>query len=513
MAAIPSDLSDAERQVWEAFRTGDVCDFAGRGVTYSADWALPRGDLGADWGPERTIRAEFLARLLLDGPDPVAGRTPGLHLTGARIVGDLRLRGARVDAYVDLRGCRFENRIDLGDATTNTLRIIGSVLNGVRARRARVDGDLCLTTCRIRDGVLLTDAHVANDVVLNGSRIRPMRDGDAVSADGIQVTGDISAHGPFHALGTVRMRSARIGGRVTFYRARLDAPEGLDSRGHSKPAFDGAGMNVEQSLHMSDRFTATGSIRLIDARFGDAYILDHAAVLGRETDTLALWRATGRTLSIVVEPTPRGRVLLSGAQWGALTDVPGTWPEDPGRMAIGGMTYAVLRSTRPMDLAQRLRWLAAATPDYEPQPYEQLALAYRASGQDEEARSVLLAKQRRNRETLRLPGRLWGWVQDVTIGYGYRPARALAWLVALIAIGTTVFGLDRPSPLKADEAPHWNPFFYTIDLLLPVLSLGQESAWNPGGWTQWVAYVLVMLGWILAGAAAAGATRVLNRGA
>jgi hypothetical protein len=219
---------------------------------------------------------------------------------------------------------------------------------------------------------------------------------------------------------------------------------------------------------------------------------------------------TARALSMVITPTPQGRILLSGSQFGALTDTPDTWP-DAARIALGGMTYSVLRSTRPMSLAQRLEWLANATPDYEPQPYEQLAAAYRASGQDEEARSVLLAKQRRNRETLRLPGRTWGYVQDAAIGYGYRPTRALGWLVALIAIGTLVFSLDRPTPIKSDEHPHWNAFFYTLDLLLPVVSFGQDSAWNPGGWTQWVAYLLILLGWVLAGAAAAGATRVLNR--
>lgn len=510
MTGVPDDLTAAERRVWEAFPRGSRCVFGTPAGPTSSDWPTPAPDFGADWGEDRTVRAHVLARLLVAGPEPEPGRTPALELVGARIVGRLNLRGARIEAYIDLRGCRFEDRVVLDDAATSTVRLIGSVLPALRARRVRVDGDLCLTTCRVAQGVSLTDAAIGTDLALHGSRLLPMGDGRCLAADGISVSRDLTANARFHSTGTVSLRSARIGGRVTFQRARLDALPGTDVRGFRNLALDGATMVVEQSLHLSDHPTVTGSIRFNDARFGDACVIDHAGILGDEDEILAMWRVTARTLSLVVTPEPRGRIALSGAQFGALTDTPDAWP-GAGRIAIGGMTYAVLRSTRPMALDQRLDWLARATPEYEPQPYEQLAAAYRASGQDEEARSVLLAKQRRNRGTLRPAGRAWGWVQDAAIGYGYRPARALAWLSALIAVGTVAFALDRPSPVKADEAPHWNALFYTVDLLLPVVTFGQEAAWNPGGWAQWLAYSLVMLGWVLAGAAAAGAARVVNR--
>ena len=71
---------------------------------------------------------------------------------------------------------------------------------------------------------------------------------------------------------------------------------------------------------------------------------------------------------------------------------------------------------------------------------------------------------------------------------------------------------DRPAPVKADEAPVWNPFFYALDLLLPVVSLGQDGAWRPDGAAQWAAYTFMLAGWVLAGVAAAAATRVINRG-
>ncbi|WP_436787316.1 oxidoreductase [Yinghuangia sp. YIM S10712] len=508
----PDDLSAAERQVWDAYRHGVRCVLGGAASGPSSHRGpVPDDDEGADWGPERTVRAEVLARLLVGGPEPAPGRTAALDLAGARVVGDLNLRGARVEAYVELRGCRFEGRVLLNDAVTGTFRLIGCTTVAVRARRVRVDGELSVTMCRVERGIVLSDAAIETDLTLNGSRVAPSADGQAIAADGMVVNRDLSANGPFRSIGVVNLRSARVGGRVTFYRARLDALPGMDARGFRHLALDAAGLVVEQTLHLSDSPAGSGSFRFSDARFGDALVISYAAILREPDEELLMWRVTARTLCLDMAPGSRGRVILRGARLETLTDTPDTWPTGPDRVTIGGMTYAALRSERPLDLRQRLVWLADATPDYEPQPYEQLAAAYRASGQDEEARTVLLAKQRRNRETLRLPGRIWGHVQDATIGYGYRPTRALAWLAALIAAGTAAFAVDSPTPVKADEAPHWNPFFYTVDLLLPVVTFGQEAAWNPGGWAQWVAYTLVMLGWILAGAAAAGATRVINR--
>jgi len=60
--------------------------------------------------------------------------------------------------------------------------------------------------------------------------------------------------------------------------------------------------------------------------------------------------------------------------------------------------------------------------------------------------------------------------------------------------------------------PHWNPALYALDLLLPVIDLGQDNAWREVGTGQWVASALILLGWMLATTAAAGASRLLRRG-
>ncbi|CAM5647498.1 hypothetical protein SCYAM73S_03924 [Streptomyces cyaneofuscatus] len=62
-------------------------------------------------------------------------------------------------------------------------------------------------------------------------------------------------------------------------------------------------------------------------------------------------------------------------------------------------------------------------------------------------------------------------------------------------------------PLKSGEPPLWNPALFALDLLLPVIDLGQAGFWQlHDGW-QWLSTAPVLLGWVLATTVAAGATR------
>lgn len=162
-------------------------------------------------------------------------------------------------------------------------------------------------------------------------------------------------------------------------------------------------------------------------------------------------------------------------------------------------------------VARRVAWIRRS-PGYGPQPYEQLASWYRAIGHDEDARRVLLAKQRHRRRSLSLPARAWGHLLDVTVGYGYRPWLAGIWLLVLTLLGSLAFGADSPRPVKPGEGAPFQPLVYTLDLLIPIGGLGQRTAWY---WTddslQWLAYLLIALGWVLTTAVIAGVTRALQK--
>ncbi|MCC3773193.1 oxidoreductase, partial [Streptomyces sp. UNOC14_S4] len=193
-----------------------------------------------------------------------------------------------------------------------------------------------------------------------------------------------------------------------------------------------------------------------------------------------------------------------------LVDRVESWP-GPGGLVMPGFSYENLIPMGRFPLERRLEWVAAATPEYAPEPYERLAGVLREGGEDADAREVLLAKQRRRRETLPPAGKAWGFLQDWTVAYGYRPGRAAVWMVVLWAAATVYYANHPLARVKPDEGPAWNPALYALDLLVPVVDLGQGQAWRPTGAAQWVAAVLTLLGWILATTVAAGATRLLRR--
>lgn len=159
-----------------------------------------------------------------------------------------------------------------------------------------------------------------------------------------------------------------------------------------------------------------------------------------------------------------GRIRSSGA--GA--DEPGNWPA---KLRLDGFTYDDLQpyaraKSRPCEPG-RLAWLACDA-RYLAQPYEQLAAYYRRLGQEEEARTVLLAKQRRQRKGLRLPGRS-------LVGYGYKPSRAFGWLVALLIAGSVYFTLNPPASLDPARHQQFQPVLYTANLVIPIVTLARAA--------------------------------------
>jgi hypothetical protein len=156
-------------------------------------------------------------------------------------------------------------------------------------------------------------------------------------------------------------------------------------------------------------------------------------------------------------------------------------------------------------------WLSRSS-GYLPQPYEQLAASYRRLGSDRQARRILLAKQRAERRQRPYLLRVWGWLQDALVGYGYAPGRAVVLLAGAFAGGWLVFRSYRPPPL-VDPAAHpvFNAALYTLDVLIPAGGLGDADDWAPRGAELLLASCLHILGWLLAVAVIAAITRSISR--
>lgn len=480
----PVRLNAAEQRLWESFPTGAWVD-------------LGDGDPAtAQWGPDRCVRAEVIAELLLGAREPAPGHVAALRLAGARITGRLQLSGGRVDAMLRLARCRLDEPLHLTEAETRRLRITDSVLPGVEAAGLRVDGYLSLSGCTIDGPVRLPRASLSSGLRLNGTRIRHPG-GWAMYAGAMSVGGGTFAR-EIEVVGGIRLTGARLGGGLFLERARLTADEF---------ALHGDNMQVEDIMECTG-LVSRGEIRLRGATVNGTLSL-HDADLTAGGSGRALTLARSDVQELILSPRRRieGTVSLTHARAGILIGLPELMPR---RLHLNGFVFD---SLRPYDVPvkARISTLNRHPDGFRSHPYEQLADWYRRTGRDDLARRTQLAKMRARRSTLRPPGRLFGYLLDWTVGYGYRSWQAAGWLVLLLTAGTTVFAAERPRPIKPpDERPQFDAFIYSLDLLIPISTFGQQEAWDPVGWTRWAAYTLIAAGWILATALIAGVTRVLR---
>lgn len=521
----PEGWTDTEREVWEAYHQGEILDLR----SGEADTDDPFGD--AVWGARRTVRAEMLAQLLLAGPEPAPGRVASLRLSGVLVTGALNLAGAAIGAYVELHNCRFEHKILISEAAASTVRFVNCLVPRLEASRLSTTGDLHLARCRFPDGIRLTDARIGTDLLLNQAVIGGDRYGRAVSADGITVNQDFEAE-RMETTGELSIRTARIGGRLSLRGAQLRADRQLN-----RTCLNAVRVTVGHTLYLTGSadlgwvgsrgyygsgygetpppdgpitpFRAFGRVRLSDSRFDGACLISGEFHLEGD-DELSLRRIHTPELRFTCKFRPTGTVSLSRARVGNLVDTPQAWPLGK-HLGLTGFVYENLRPSTPFPIRERIAWLEGSSVEFQPESYEQLAAALRRDGADDDAREVLYAKQRRRRRTLPLPARVWGAVQDLTVGYGYRPGRAGLWLLLAWIVGSLWFATHPLDPLKADERPHWSPVLYTLNQLLPIVDLNQ-GGWNPGGLSQWISAALVIIGWLLASTVVAGASRMLQRG-
>lgn len=524
----PDELTGPERALWQAFPRGDLVDLA---------------DLRD--ASERTVRAEVIAAVLLGAGPAEPGRTPALRLAGAVVAGTLDLAYADVPSLLSLTGCTLPERVNLYGARLREVDLEGSHLaGGLEATLAVIDGSLRLGRCRCDGRVRLTGTRVRGALLLQEAQLAEP-DGIALLANRLVVEDDALCHG-LTARGNVRLAGARIGGMLSLDGAHLSDPRGraftgfnlvVGARLSARHGFtvDGEvvlvratvgeidlssarlrnpggnalladGLVVADALRLTDGFTATGTVRLTRARIGGPVNLEGARLSGGGAPALVCRHAEARELRLRPDGPVDGAVDLTHARFELVHDDPATWP-DP--LTVDGLEYRALEP--PLPARRRLEWLRREPDGYLPRTYEQLAATYRALGDDTGARTVLLAKQRHRRQQLPWYARAWGWFQEVTVGYGYRPLRAAGWFALLAVLGTASFGLHHPAPAAGADPPAFNPLVFTLDLLLPVVDLGQEHAYDPHGAQRWLAWTLILTGWILASTIAAGAIRVLRR--
>ncbi len=486
------------------------------------------GDLPDSAEPDCTIRAELIRAVLMgEGPEL---HDKGLRLRGAWIEEEIDLQGSSLTKDVTLTNCRVKGGLNLVGGAMSGLFLSGTEIGTISADNARFDGSVYIRNgTTVRGEIVLAGARIAGDFQVCDVHIHPPQQ-DAIFAPSLRVEGSVFL-GNYPYAGSSTSLIAE--GTLFFSSARIEH---------------------------------------------DCFVTNTAVSLNREANIVGIFEATeehGRDVALSLSRAQVGGILylkdnqigsglvnLAGASVARLSDE----PAGPGAnypIRLDGFRYTDFSRHSEVDLKARLEWLERRPEDtpFTAQPYEQLATVLLGIGHRKDAHTVLMRKEQMIRAEARSemtsPGRLGlAWITDKllkwVIGYGYRPGRAVVFgVVLIVAMGLFFTATWRAGDMTPNAAPilvsqdwiaateshpdnpaefwsqpgqagqDWetfNGFAYAADLLIPIVALGQESAWAPStsrsplgqiGWgLRWLAKGI---GWVVTALGAAAVTGVIRR--
>jgi hypothetical protein len=368
MPLAEADLSPTEKRLWVAMADGKALDLA------DGDSEDGSAVLGATWGDDRQVRAQFIEQLMVGlGPRPTE-HPRRLQLIGARVTGRLDFEGATLPCLLWLERCVIDEAPVLEQASVVLVYMSGSVLPGLRAHQLRTGASMYLEDARSEGTVDLSGARIGGNLLCSGLTITPGPDraaldadmlvveqnaeldsvtahgtvglnnatisghltlvgsnitkpgGVALAAERLTVSGDMFCRAGFSAMGTVDLAGARITGGLDLSDAHLsNAPrDGDQDDPNSGVALRGEMLFVEQAFH-GKNLVATGEVNLMDARISGSLNLENAALsnpagyaLNAERLTVegdafmgSSFRADGAT--DLTSATIKGSLELSGA--------------------------------------------------------------------------------------------------------------------------------------------------------------------------------------------------------
>jgi hypothetical protein len=454
--------------------------------------------------------------------------TGNVFLTGEFTAnGAVRLSGAEIGGSLECTKGTFTNT-DGNALDAEGIRVTGSVF---LCNEFAATGEVRLLGAEIGGSLECTKGTFTNT------------DGNALNADGLKVAGGVFLRNEFAATGEVRLLGAEIGGNLECDNSAFTNPSGTSLSADS--------IKVTGNVFLRGGFTATGTVRLTGAKVGGSLSCVNGTFTNAGGNAVSAdgIKVTGNVF--LRKAKVEGAIRMPSARIGTLEDDDACWAA--GDHILDGLHYD--RIIGPTDAEARIRWLERQhasqldSRDWKPQPWEQLIKTLREMGHPLEATKVAIAKQERMRRAGKVGGpfaQLLHWFYGFLAGYGYRPlktvrAMVVVWLLAAAAfhfgsqsgyLGPTTPLYNSPAlsgqveqqcghgeekgktpwtrcPAMPAEYTTFQPFLYSLDLILPLVDLQQEADWAPivedppgntlpfGAFLRWLMWFEILFGWAM----------------
>jgi hypothetical protein len=562
---------ETEQDMKRAAEAGEVLDLSRRGNNVVPAEAIHRLLYAGDLGPVglQVSGARITGQLGLDffqSSTPLLldnclfeerlslfhAELPGLSLDNSVLPG-VNAEGLRT-GYFTMRDVRCTGVLDLDNARIDgPLLLHGSSLRGFTGGSMRISRDVWMSDVFIEAeevGCWLDSCEIGIDLILNDAVLDA--GATALNLNGSQIGGMVRLDNAF-------LRARGEGDALTFVdaSARGLSAAGTVLRSDAGNALRADGAHVRAGIGLLGHFDALSAgadatIRLINARLGGDLVIK-GSIRNRDGQAIAVHRAAVDGNLLIdgerVEASTRHPVVevsdtdvggeatldfekISNSRGGLSIDLFSTQVGRALRLdvrelidrpwffaSVNGLTYP----EPPVDTDAWLRMLREHNFKYEAQPYQQLAAVHRAAGHEHTARKVLIAQQEDLRHRGDPGNKLWHWFLGVTLGYGYKPSRAVAGLLITFLLSICLVwtagahnGLTPAKDRPADSCSTVNRISLAADLAIPLVKLGGtprcELANGPAGqWATGAGWVVQILGWSFATLSVAGFTGLVRK--
>jgi hypothetical protein len=454
----------------------------------------------------RAIRGELLRWLCTDPEASAQVTYRGVSIVGAKIDGKLDLKWASLSFPLRTRMCVFNETISLETSHLVSLDLSGSSIKDLAAASAKIDGGVFLQERFKAEGAVnLAGATIGGNLECDSGQF--VSKSKALNAYGAKIGGSVFFRQDFKAEGAVDLRAVTIGQNLVcdsgqfvsknellnieaakiegdvLFRQGFKAEGGVDlssatiggqldcsggqfvSQGRA-PALNAEGVKIEHGAFFSRKATVDGEVRLSSAEVGRDF----------------QWKD--------LESPEKASLDLRFTKVGTLLNHRDSWPRN-GNLRINGFVYNEIDYRASPNAKTQLGWLSRQPRDRDrflSQPYEQLATVFGKMGLEEDARKVMIEKNKEHARYVRWrPEWLWyGFFGKIT-GYGYRRWRAFWISIVLIVIGSWFFsaaykaGIMTPTE-RSDRSvtyPVFNPLVYSVEEFMPLPALGIKEHWAP----------------------------------
>jgi hypothetical protein len=409
--------------------------------------------------------------------------------------------------------------------------------------QAAIPFEVDFKDCEFPDGVRIADVEFEHSVVFSSVKFET-----AFDLERVHIKGDLtlSAVGPLQPpkgqVTLIQINQAIVDGNVHIQNPVTNTlqMENLKAANLFIPLTTGSVQIIDLRKLDTGRVSISARQTLPPAKVQQLHLDNSTLSETLALQNLELQTVTASNLTVLkatyfLSPTIIERTLdLSSANLGSF-DWEFPWPKStnaqvsfqlPQKLIIDGTTFSSLHA-RPVhpsitakpteDEREKLRQVAHTDyglvflekGDYFEPAYTNYESWLRGKGQTDQADAVYFAMRDRRRYTELLGATTFGeralaavnyvigFGHKWLFGYGRSWIYPMVWCVIFIVVGTFVFRDVRSMEKLDDDVPYrYSPLWYSVDLFVPILSLGIAKAWRPKQTYEFLEFYSKLLGLI-----------------